>query len=160
MFNPPRPEINREIISKAAELFINEYQTSIPYECENIDVIITQLLQHYAPHKNGFDLAKDLEWEGWDIDVETVQALDAFDSYVQDQIQIAEKEWLETNNIQPPLKTGTEVKYMHGKMKKGVITGIYKHRVGCYEIKADGHDDNKDGKMRHVVKWEHVEEIV
>ncbi len=158
MFKPPRPQINKQIIEAAAEVFVRENIDSLPEYLESED-LVEHLVKHFARHKDGFELAKDLECEGWDITAETVQLLDEFDIQIEDALQDAEKEWIKTNNIQPPLKIGTEVEYMHGGMKKGTITGISQYRVGCYEIKENGWDDEKNGQVRHLVKWECTRKI-
>lgn len=158
MFKPPRPQINKQIIEAVAEVFVRENIDSLPEYLESED-LVEHLVKHFARHKDGFELAKDLEYEGWDITAETVQLLDEFDIHIGNALQDAEKEWIKTNNIQPPLKIGTEVEYMYGAMKKGTITGIYQYRVGCYEIKENGWDDEKNGKVRHIVKWECTRKI-
>lgn len=158
MFNPPRPKIDKEIITKAAKVFIKDNIGSLPDDIAAED-LVGHLVKHFADYKNGFELAKDLEWEGWDIDAETVQVLDDFGNYVTKSLHQAEKEWIEQNNIQPPFPENTEVEYMYGRvLRKGVITGIYPHRAGMYEIRENGHNDQEHGKCRIILKWENVKE--
>lgn len=160
MFNPKRPEINAEIIKEAVGSFVEENLLNLPLDREH-EELIDNLFDHYQPHKNGFQLAKDLEWEDWDIDAEMVQILDNLDGYVKDQLLKAEKEWVGKHNIQPPLSVGTEVKYRygHGEWKTGEITGICTHSPGRYLIKPEDQNDEECNHMRAVVKWEHVKEI-
>ena len=160
MFNPPRPAINDEIVRKAAKTFTDEEFTCLPDDIEQTDSI-NHLVKHYAEHKTGYELAKDLElMEGWEIDADTVSVLDDFDDYVWNELKVSEKEWVENNNIRPPFEIRTEVEYLFDKCwKTGVITGIYQHRPACYTIKENGWDDEKDGHVRNVVKWEHTRKI-
>lgn len=104
MFKPPRPQINKQIIEAAAEVFVRENIDSLPEYLESED-LVEHLVKHFARHKDGFELAKDLECEGWDITAETVQLLDEFDIHIGNALQDAEKEWIKTNNIQPPLES-------------------------------------------------------
>ena len=91
MFNPPRPAINDEIVRKAAKTFTDEEFTCLPDDIEQTDSI-NHLVKHYAEHKTGYELAKDLElMEGWEIDADTVSVLDDFDDYVWNELKVSEK---------------------------------------------------------------------
>lgn len=99
MFKPKRPQINKQIIEAAAEVFVRENIDSLPEYLESED-LVEHLVKHFARHKDGFELAKDLECEGWDITAETVQLLDEFDIQIEDALQVQKK-----NGLKPTISS-------------------------------------------------------
>lgn len=159
IYNPPRPTRTIEIKRKAAEEFVAQHRSCLPSDIDDED-LIDHLIKHAHAHENGYEIAKTLDnWERWDIEAETVSALDSFDYYVTRQLRTVEAEWIAENNIQPPFPVGTEVEYLYGTWKQGEITGICTHTPGCYLIKEAGQNDEECNRMRAVVKWENVREI-
>ena len=106
---------------------------------------------------DGYGMAKELEiCFSWEMDFNTVEELDSFNSFVRTALEAAEKAWAEENRIQPPLATGTKITYKRGwEQKTGEISGIYKFWPACYTIQEDGAPSN----MSAVLKYEDVQAV-
>ena len=155
MFNPPRPEIDDDIRQKAAERFIRKFP-DIQEQYDESE-IINQLVSASRWADDGYRMAEELEiCFSWEMDFNTVEELDSFNSFVRTTLEAAEKAWAEENRIQPPLATGTKVTYKRGwEQKTGEISGIYKFWPACYTIQEDGAPSN----MSAVLKYEDVQAV-
>ena len=152
MFNPPRPTITDEMISEAATKYIHANPELLEAAANDDDweTAANDMAECYKD--DGYEMAVELDNKClWQIDAAIVAVLDDFRSYVDDELEKAVKAWVAEHNIQPPLKKGTRVEFYHGRLKTGVITGVYKHKAGCYEIKMD---DEPHENMRAIVKYE------
>lgn len=153
-FDPPRPTINDDIRRRAAEAFAVDYG-HIGLECKGSDDIIDDLvcaMGHTGDMPDGYELAKYLDdYRAWVIDFDAIETLNCLCEFLDEEMFAAEEAWARENNILPLLPVGTVVFY--GSVfnrKKGVITGIYKYRPACYEVKENGAEDNR----RIIVKYE------
>lgn len=90
MFNPPRPEIDDDIRQKAAERFIRKFP-DIQEQYDESE-IINQLVSASRWADDGYRMAKELEFcFSWEIDFNTVEELDSFNSFVRTALEAAEK---------------------------------------------------------------------
>lgn len=134
-----RPTITSEVILQAATIVAKE----IDQAC--YETIAKSIDEEYIYPMDGFDLAKRLDkWQNWDTTREQMETLDNMDHEVDKIIKVLEKQWFESNNIQPPFSIGT-------KITKGVITGIYEYGYAKYEVKENG--CTQDGRSL-IIKFE------
>jgi len=121
-----RPKVTKEIVSAAAVDFCarnawTEQQAEDLAEAYSDGIFM-----------DGYKLGKALDADYyWDMDAQTVDALDGFDSIVREAHKKVCIAWARDNNIQPPLPVGAIT-------TKGVIAGVYEHDAACYRIKEPG----------------------
>lgn len=147
-FNPPRPEITGAVLYEAALSFVLKHPDIQPASAERLAGDIARECD--TSGNDGYELARNLERQGWDPSAETVELLDAFDSYLHKNQRLAELAWAEENNIRPPFAVGTTVMFLSGEVKTGVIAGIYEHEAASYLIQTPNHTD----MQRAIVKFE------
>lgn len=139
---PKRPTATREIILKiAADVAIELGESA---DCAED---IADAYMDCGP--DGFRMAKELDFNGWDLSAGDIETLDGMQWDVSRTVTELEKAWVEENNIQPQLEIGTAI-------KEGVITGIYEHQPAYYMVKERG--CTNDG--RHLlIKFENAQEV-
>jgi hypothetical protein len=104
-------------------------------------------------HSDGYTLAKALESDGWDISREDIDTLDEFSHNLSDELEQAEKQWAEINDIQPPLPIGTRITV--ARSGEGEITGVYQHGAAKYEVRLDSNTAAQDASnTRRIIKFE------
>lgn len=128
-----RPKITREMIVEAAKEIAG-----------NVDIEAEDIAKRFRPHMDGYELAKELEHDGYNIRAADVEELDCMSNAVDDLHRAAEKKWVEENNIQPPLPIGTTI-------KQGVIHGVCPYTPARYQVKENG--CTKDGRFL-LIKFE------
>ena len=110
------------------------------------------IAEHYRFPMDGYELARELERnEMWDVTRQEMETLDEMDGLVSRAERKAEKEWFERNQPQPTLPVGTRLKLRDGT---GEITGVSTSSPAKYEVKMDGHDDERSGWMRRLINFE------
>lgn len=142
---PPRPTKTPEIILDAAK---NIAELMGAPENEVIDWA-KNIAQAYnnAYSTNGYYLAKELDFMGWDIDIDDVDNLDSMESEISHEVNKLEQAWVKENNIKPALEIGTRI-------KEGVITGICGYSAARYLVKEDGQEDTANHTSRLLIKFE------
>lgn len=80
---------------------------------------------------DGFEIAKVLDAQGWNLDANDVTELNDLHDHVKMAVDRLCKAWVEENDIQPPLPVGTEI-------SEGIITGFSKYHPASYEVKMHG----------------------
>ena len=102
-------------------------------------------------HKNGYELAKELESRHfWDIDAEIVDILDGHSRTLEQHRNKDVQAWADENNIEPPIPLFTRVKRVgFGRSITGTIKGIYDSRPCSYKVKEDGCEN----ETRYVILW-------
>jgi len=116
---------------------------------------------------DGFELAKELDWSG---DSELVEIMDNADSYFDEELKTAVREWVALNNIEPAFKFGDPVAVTGGHFngKVGSIAAIYPLEavyvvnipsLGHAPLGADGRPDtpNRCGTIGTHIPFENVE---
>lgn len=95
------------IIEQAAKIHAEE----IARQIKGLDVeqLAEDLVANYRSYNDGYELAKDLEREGYEIDVEFVNLLDDFDSRVGAVQREEEKKWVKMVGFEPKFKVGDRV---------------------------------------------------
>ena len=139
---PPRPKATREIILKIAADAARKFGESADGAEDIADAYMD-----CGP--DGFRMAKELDFNGWDLSAGDIETFDEMRCEVNRAVLELEKSWLEENSIQPPLEIGTEI-------KEGVIVGIYKHQPAYYRVKE--HGCTNDGRYL-LIKFENAQEV-
>jgi len=140
------------IIEQAAKKHAEE----IARQIKDIDAeaLAEDLVEHYRSYQNGYDLAKDLEREGYEIDVEFVNLLDDFDYAVGSAQRDAEKEWVQKVGFTPEFKVGDHVDmgkaYGKNNERYGFVSEI-KMESAEYYVKS-----NSDSGISYVIKAENL----
>lgn len=145
VFNPPRPQINDEIKYTAAlKLAKDNPELNEELSPEEIATIIVEIAVDCCS-RDGYYLAKKLDdVYMWDIDAQSVEILDNYDHLVDAELKKAQKEWVKTNNIQPPFSIGTKVTFKWCYEKHvGVIEKISDFDPAFYLIKTDLKTESK-----------------
>ena len=134
-----RPEVTEEMIRHAA--------TEV---AQKLDGDVDSIVEVYRHPMDGYELAKRLERESyWDISRDEMETLDEVEMSVSAAQRKAEREWFESNDIQPPFPVGTRI-------REGVITGIYDHMPAYYKVKEDGCTDPNRSRL---IKYEDAESV-
>lgn len=97
------------------------------------------LIRHYRPHLNGYELAKEMERDGYSPDAEMVNELDTFDHYVSSCGREAEKEWVKLVGFNPEFSVGDDVdlgERFKDRGQYGKVSRI-RHESAEYEVKVD-----------------------
>ena len=145
VFNPPRPQINDEIKYTAAlKLAKDNPELNEELSPEEIATIIVEIAADCCS-RDGYYLATELDdVYMWDIDAHSVEILDNYDHLVDAQLKKAQKEWVKTNNIQPPFSIGTKVTFKWCYEEHvGVIEKISDFDPAFYLIKTDLKTESK-----------------
>lgn len=121
---PPRPTATREIIMQAAESVADAICDSSTAAQD-----IADAYERRGP--DGFDIARELDINGWDITATDVEELDCMRFEIDRAVRELEEVWYMENDIRPPLAIGTEI-------KEGVITGVCDYLVAHYLVKERG----------------------
>lgn len=121
---PPRPKATREIILQVATKTADEICDSSTAGHD-----IADAYERFGP--DGFDIAKELDSNGWDITASDVEELDGMQFEIDRAVRELEKAWVQENDIQPPLAIGIEI-------EEGVITGVCEHCPARYLVKERG----------------------
>lgn len=138
---PPRPKATLEIVLKIAADVARE----LGWSADGTEDIAYAYMD-CGP--DGFRMAKELDFNGWDLSACDIETLDDMHGDVCRAVTELEKVWVKENNIQPPLRIGAVI-------KEGVITGIYGHQPAYYLVKEHGcTNDNR----RLLVKFEDAQE--
>ena len=109
-------------------------------------------------HMDGYELMRELETYcyGWDGNLLLADELDQFHYLASEEIEQAQKEWAQKNNIEPPFSIGTKVKCGDGET--GIITEIYSHGIAQFCVAIDG-DPNAapPTNCRRIINFEDAE---
>lgn len=121
---PPRPKATREIIMQAAAKVADAICDSSTAAQD-----IADAYERRGP--GGFDIARELDINGWDITASDVEELDGMQFEIDRAVRELEEAWVKENDIQPPLAIGIEI-------EEGVITGVCEHWSARYLVKERG----------------------
>ena len=123
----------------------------------NIDKsYIIDIIEDLYLYSDGYEIAKELEDKGFNIDSNLVQELDNIEYCVDEQKRANEKKWVKENNINPKYKENDKVeysiKYHSEELRLRNINGIDYER-GYYKVEIH------KGNIQHsaLVKFEDLE---
>jgi hypothetical protein len=105
---------------------------------------------------DGYEIAKALEHDGWDVDAALVSELDGgcLEEAYDERVRL----WIAEHGITPKLAIGTAVAVLEQPTAQGEIAGIDQER-GTYTVcvPAWGHVKKGNGTHGRVWPWEVVE---
>ncbi|WP_158810280.1 hypothetical protein [Beijerinckia sp. L45] len=110
------------IMRRAAEQLGIEVLALLKDPRAKLDDVVDDLLKVMGSRTDGYDLAKQLERQGYDPDAEPVEILDTADSYVRNAHDDAVKEWVKAEDITLDLPLSAVVTTRHGD---GPIASLY-----------------------------------
>ncbi|MFP5277012.1 MAG: hypothetical protein ACLGPM_07845 [Acidobacteriota bacterium] len=108
--------------------------------CKQEDVM-RDLTKIASAHRNGFELAKDLERRGWMVDDLLVDIL--ADTWVQDAIDELTDQWVRCLNIRPQFAVGDRVVPTagHRRGEEGTVARV-DERLARYGVHFDDMEKN------------------
>jgi hypothetical protein len=157
---------DKAVIQRAAVLLLKRLRDNVsePFDPEDSeDVVIRQIEKAltYAHGDDGYEIAKRLEDEGWDVTTSLVEEVDggclweAYDECVA--------KWVAEQSRTPQLVIGTTVVVHPNSFEKlqtahGEITAISQER-GTYTVLVPswGHVRSGTGTHGRILPWEQVE---
>lgn len=132
----PRPKITDEIRLEAARRL-----------CEGTHFEPEHVAKVYWGFMDGFELAKALEDEGYEIKTSDVETLDSMSHYIHAVHKEECWKWVKENNIQPEYPVGT-------RLTRGIIEDISEYNPAYYKVKEYGCTEKS---RRILVRFEDAE---
>lgn len=149
---------------KMVKLLAEEYGKLLNDWSEDNDLegCIEDCKKHLRRNRNGYELAKDLEYKGYYPDAELVEILDSVDDSIRDLEKRASKEWVLAYEIKADFAIGDSCMVKYGsKSVEGIIDGIDAD-TAHYKviIPSDGMSQSDPSKRRAVIKFENATPLV
>ena len=144
-----------EIAIAAAKEIVAELIRVGELEDSEAERSIADIARVGRTYMDGYELAKTLDDRcHWACNFTMAETLEGFSSVARNEIEKAQKAWVERNKIEPQHPTGTRVRF---GSERGTIDGVYEYGPAQYLIKVDG-DAKADGpaNSRRIVNFEDV----
>ncbi|WP_298842879.1 hypothetical protein [uncultured Salinicola sp.] len=141
----------KEIVKIAAEAYAERMHGR--WSDWSVEEWAEALIEHHSPFKDGYELAKDLERDGFDPDAEMVSELDGFESEVSSVHRKAVKDWVKLVGFEPLYQVGDDVlvpRVLDDKGGRGRISEILLESAE-YLVKTD-----PDSSSAYVIKAEDI----
>lgn len=146
----PRPTVTDEMKLAAAMPIAKQILTGVN---DDVEEGAKDIADNGSIHCDGYELAKALERDGWDIRRDDIDTLDMYSTNLNRELAAAEKTWADVNEIQPPLPIHSRITARNGE--EGEITGIYEHGAASYLVRMDSNTDSDDASnRRRIIKFE------
>jgi hypothetical protein len=160
---PPRPKRHAPEILEAAAKKLAPDILKWAQDGNDDELTLEQVVNDlkeilYSPHRNGYQLAKDLEDRfHYDPDAELVEILDNAFYTISISHDEACKKWLEENPVEPPA-IGSQVIHTK-KPQAGVGTIVSNSPEGRSTVRfpALGHVDKGSGTYGSILPWEELQ---
>lgn len=143
---PKRYDIN--IVTDAAKRLAPEVVEWANGKC-TLDEAVKAIVKAAQWTDDAYHMARSLENQGWDPDVELVEILEGLD--IHRSFEAAVKEWVKENSIALHLSVGTIVHTVWGT---GPIVDL-RPETACYCVKCDD-GTREPGYIGTIVEAEHV----
>lgn len=150
--HPARPDgFDPTLRRAAAEKIVGALiQHTLLEENERADAV-ESVVKHARYGGDGYDIARQLESDGWCPNAEMVVILDGYASHIGSLRDAAVKEWVIAHGISAPWPDGTRVRArMSGGMNAGTVTGSDQYRA-AYLVKQDGETNET---RRFIIPYE------
>ena len=137
-----------EMMKEVIEWFGKEWEDRNEQETRE------QLDDELYSGRDGYEVAKSLDYDGWCPDSDLVEILDRFGGMLHGACYKAEKEWVKETGVKPKYKLGDVIA---GKWGKDVVTGPItriNEETAYYTIRRPGDADGCGA----CVKYEDVKE--
>ncbi len=149
----PRPEFTDEMYIILAEMVAKEYLNITEPNEDEIDCIAA-IIEDYGA-EDGFQIGKEMEREGFDIDANIVANLDCIYNDKQDMLYDEIEKWVISDNILPKYSVGNKILCeVFGKETEGEIVKINKKQA-YYNVKTATSKENSS----YVINFEDVKPI-
>jgi hypothetical protein len=161
---PPRPSTGAPAAYGAAAYrlaeHIREWLMEQPDYVEDADslVSIVDAIENarLAPYDNGYQIAKELEDEGYTPDSQFVEICDNWSLYYSEEVNRLFEQWVKAYNVKPTLPVGAKVEITQRRVvKQGFINDLRietaQYVVGVPE---DGHEPGS--RNGYIVNYEDV----
>lgn len=148
----PRPIFNDDMLRKLA-IFTADILDGVDSDDEEEMETISEILKRHK-HDDGYELAKQFDDEGYNIDVSIVCDLDRVSDYARELVRDAIKEWVISDDIKPKIAVGTRVKlnYPIKGASDGTISGLIEK-----EAKYMIHLDCDRETLNYIIDYEDIE---
>lgn len=150
---PPRPtwsEKSKEIIRIALDKLYSS--KNCYFEEHERGDLASSLASYYIPYCDEFSLAKDFEFDGWDVNREFVDQLENIGGYLIEAERSLVKAWATEFVPVPPFEIGAVLNGFDWREQcetVGTITGIC-NSPATYLVKFPDNDENS----RRLIKFE------
>ncbi len=135
-----RPTFNEQMAAELAPFVANILNCETPHDEGTLKSIAKALRYHHSD--DGFQLGKEMEDLGYDVDVDTVDSLDMVSDEARSILKKHIQKWVFENKISLPVSEGKEVslKRMINKKSTGIVVGFYED-TAQYKIRIEGQSD-------------------
>ncbi len=149
MENRPK-ELTEEQVASIAEEVSSVLSANIPV------AFIKDIINDSYLYLDGYEIAKELEEKGFNVNSNLVRKLDNVEYYIDEQKRANEKKWVKDNNIKPKYRENDKVeysiKYHSEELRLRNINGI-DYEGGYYKVEI--HKGNS--QCSALVKFEDLE---
>lgn len=124
---------------------------------EEIEAFVSAIAKCHPYLCDGYELAKDMEWEGFDVDRSFVDDMDDVCDHISTALRNAVIKWGKEHCPVPPFEIGTELKVDgFDGIEYGIIEGIYEATCADYLVKMREceHGGHRVIKFEEAVKNE------
>lgn len=151
---PPRPTCDKDLIKQSVLSLIEQGSLMIGIPDGQHELFADDIAKHASLDCDEYQLAKDMDLEGWDVDRSFVEDMSLINSDVSYRLHHAVKDWFAQYQPVPPFEVGTVISLAYNPLGKGCgdITGIYEHQPAKYLVRCDGQKD--DDNSRRIVEFE------
>lgn len=141
----------KEVVKTAADVYAKQMHSQ--WKDWSIEEWSEALARNYSAFKDGYEMAKDLEREGFEPDAQMVAELDNFGFEVNSAHGRAVKDWVKLVGFEPLYEVGDTVlvpRIPADKGGSGRISEIL-HETAEYLVKTD-----PSSNIAHVIKAEDI----
>ena len=146
------------VVRKAAELLAPKLKAWL-VECDKhddtpLDDIVNDLAKAMDWHTDGYELAKNLEREGWMPDAQMVEVLESAAFAKHDAVAFMCKEWVKAYGVQPPPLEAMVKDPKHPERGVGLITENHSDGRSTVMFPKLGHVREGAGNHGLILNWE------
>lgn len=165
---PPRPSyIDKEVTNIVVERIFPEiidwmYESNRSPSQSEIDSIKAELFSAIQYDDDSYNIAKNLEGEGWDAGRELVDVLDSVSRHrYEAHKKIIHQNWILKHGVVPKFSVGDTVSFaLKGKQETGEITRVHpetaQYTIYCAQ---HGHVRKGAGTHGHIVNFEECKSV-
>ena len=157
---PPRPTLTGAMREEAVRKTIAAHPVlfSDDIDSDAVESGIATLVKELRFHDDGFELAKAVERDWWNVDAEVVEILDGLSETADNILREAVKYWVSEFDVMPVFSPGTRVTWkQNGKQVAGVICAHeiqFYYAQAFYKIREDGRKYPGNGDGGTIVAYE------
>ncbi|WP_070964834.1 hypothetical protein [Vibrio sonorensis] len=147
---PPRPTLDDKIKRAGIEACFKELNSATfgieRGDTKSIEKFISDYSSHYYGYCDGYEMAKDLERDGWPCDRDWIDELECIGNYIDQALRKAVEGWVNEHQPEPPYPVGTFI-------SEGLITDIDEVGSARFRVAVKGEAPN----TRRLVDFENAE---